>query len=411
MLADRPARRALPLLVTLLSMGSADSAAAAGEARAPGGSAGARADAGTPARAASSGALRPAPIPASAREPARLQTEAAVAPARVEVARAFPLPPPSAAVPGPGPAPAPASPLAEPIRPRREGLEIQVGGSLYVGVGADERQGWGRDLALDRARIEVRGSMPGLLTVIEADVADPRPLKDAFVRLDGPATTRLTAGRFKAPFLERETASSWRLPLVTRGVVNDYLSDRNELGGRRIGAVGEVRPWAGALELSAGVFQGTASGDEKPPQDYVARAALRVVRGVEVGAAGYQAGRSGPDASRRQAGSAFASLDAGPLALSVEAVAGRVEQGSFTAGLGLVEYTVRLGKAFRVTPVAGVEALRLRAPAAGTGSGAVAGAVLGFGQGLKLKVQGERARRPGETAPANAIAVQLATRF
>ncbi|MFY3742424.1 hypothetical protein ACOQFB_00830 [Anaeromyxobacter sp. Red801] len=355
-----------------------------------------------------------APGPASVREVGHPPAGAPARTARVEVVRTAPLPaapgPPPRTAP-PAPVAPPASPVAEPIRARREGLQIEVGGQVFVGGAADARDGWKRDVALDRARIEVRGSMPGLLTVIEADVADTKPLKDAFVRLDGPSATRLTAGRFKPPFLERENVSAWKLPRIGRGVVNDYLVDRNELGGRRVGAVGAVRPWDGALEVSAGVFQGTPNGDEKPPQDYVARAAVRLAGALELGAAGYRAGRSAPDAPRREAGSAFAALDAGPLAVSLEALTGRIEQGTFTAGIGLVEYTIPVGKRLRVTPMAGVEALRLRAPAQGTGSSAVGGAVLGFGEGLKLKVQGERARRPGEKAPANAIAVQLATRF
>lgn len=424
MLAYRPARRALPLLLLLAAPGAAPAAeasAAPAAARGDGeeavaASAALPAGDGSPAgQADPTAAVEAAPEPASAREAARSSPSPDARAARVEVVRAAPplaapRPPAPGAAP-PAPVAPPPSPVAEPIRARREGLQIEVGGQVYVGGAADARDGWKRDVALDRARIEVRGSMPGLLTVIEADVADTKPLKDAFVRLDGPSSTRLTAGRFKPPFLERETVSSWKLPRIGRGVVDDYLVDRNELGGRRVGAVGALRPWDGAVELSAGVFQGTPNGDEKPPQDYVARAAVRLAGAIEVGAAGYRAGRSAPDAPRREAGSAFAALEAGPLAVSLEALTGRIQQGTFTAGLGLVEYTIPLGKRLRVTPMAGVEALRLRAPAQGTGSSAVAGAVLGFGEGLKLKVQGERARRPGETAPANAIAVQLATRF
>lgn len=421
MLAYRPTRRALPLLLLLSSPCAALAAegsaapAARGErevavatpAAVPGTDRPLAGQADVPAAPATSGA-------ASAREATYSPPDAPAGTARVEVVRAAPLPAAPAPAPRsapPAPVAPPPSPVAEPIRARREGLQIEVGGQVFVGGAADARDGWKRDVALDRARIEVRGSMPGLLTVIEADVADTKPLKDAFVRLDGPSSTRLTAGRFKPPFLERETASAWKLPRIGRGVVNDYLVDRNELGGRRVGAVGALRPWDGAVELSAGVFQGTPNGDEKPPQDYVARAAVRLAGALELGASGYRAGRSTPDVPRREAASAFAALDAGPLAVSLEGLTGHIQQGTFTAGLGLVEYTIPLGKRLRVTPMAGLEALRLRAPAQGTGSSAVAGAVLGFGEGLKLKVQGERARRPGETAPANAIAVQLATRF
>jgi hypothetical protein len=319
----------------------------------------------------------------------------------------------SAVAPATKPPPAPAAqepPAAGAVRTRVDlPLEVEVHGQMFFGVSADARQGWDRDVALDRARIEVRGRLPGMLTVIEADVSSKNPLKDAFVRLDGPATSRVTAGRFKAPFLERETESAWSLPLVNRGVVDDYVVDRNDLGGRRLGALGAMRPWAGALEVAGGIFQGTAAGGERPREDYVARVAARPWRPLEAGVSGYRAGVA--DGPSRRAGSGFVVLRLGPLTGTFEALAGRIAQGPFRAGIGLVEYTQRLSRRVRLTPVAGVEALRLRGDAAGTGSSAVVGAVLGVGSGLKLKVQGERARRPGETAPANAIAVELATRF
>lgn len=289
-------------------------------------------------------------------------------------------------------------------------LEIEVHGQLFFGVAADARQGWDRDVALDRARIEVRGRLPRVLTVIEADVSEARPLRDAFVRFDGPATTRLTAGQFKAPFLERENRSAWSLPLVRRGLVSDELVDRSGLGGRRVGAMGAVRPWGGALELSAGIFRGTAAIDgEQPPEDYAARVAARPWDALELGVSGYRAGTgSGP---LRQGGSGFLAVVAGPLTGSFEALAGRLAQGPFTAGIALLEYTQRLTRQLRLTPIAGFEALRLRGPLPATGTSTVLGAVLGVRGGLKLKVQWERARRPEDPAPANAIAVELATRF
>lgn len=318
-----------------------------------------------------------------------------------------------AAIPASPPAPppvAPEVPTSGAARTRVDlPLQVEVHGQLFFGVSADARQGWERDVALDRARIEVRGRFRQLLTVIEADVSSKTPLKDAFVRLDGPAATRLTAGQFKAPFLERETESAWSLPLVDRGLVDDYVVDRNGLGGRRLGAVGALRPFDGALEVAGGVFQGTVLDGEPRREDYGARVAARPWGWLEAGVSGYRAG--GTTGPVRQAGSGFLVLRLGPLAATLEALAGRLSQGPFTAGLGLLEFTLRLPGRLRLTPVAGIEALRLRGPAAGTGSSAVVGAVLGAGSGLKLKVQGERARRPGDTAPANAIAVELATRF
>lgn len=315
-----------------------------------------------------------------------------------------------AAIPASPAAPGPDAPQSGAARTRVDlPLEVEVHGQVFFGVSADARQNWERDIALDRARIEVRGRMRELLTVIEADVSAKKPLKDAFVRLDGPATTRLTAGQFKAPFLERETESAWSLPLVDRGLVDDYLVDRNGLGGRRLGVVGALRPLDGAVEVSGGIFQGTDTGAQHRPEDYAARVSVRPWRWLEAGTSGYRAGRA--DGPIRQAASGFLVLRLGPLAATLEALDGRISQGPFTAGLGLLELGLRLPWRLRLTPIAGLEALRLRGPAAGTGSSAVVGAVLGAGAGLKLKVQAERARRPGDTAPANAVAVELATRF
>lgn len=304
----------------------------------------------------------------------------------------------------------PDAPPGAVVRPRVDlPLEIEVHGQLFFGVTADARRGWDRDAVLDRARIEVRGRLPRVLTVIEADVSSDDPLRDAFVRFDGPATTRLTAGRFKAPFIERETRSAWSLPLVDRGMVTDELVGRSGLGGRRLGAVGEVRPWDGALEVAAGIFQGsTVTVGDQPREDYAARVAARPWGPLEVGVSGYHAlSESGPV---RQAGSGFAVVRLGPLTGTFEALAGELAQGRFTAGVGLLEYTLRLTP-LRITPVAGFEALRLRGAAPATGAGAVLGAVLGAGRGLKLKLQWERARRPEEEAPESAIALELATRF
>lgn len=346
----------------------------------------------------------------------------------VAVQRAAPAVAPVAAAPvavaAAAPIGAPSSPPGTPVAPPSSEvpttglartrvdlpLEVELHGQLFFGVSADARQGWDRDVALDRARIEVRGRLPRVLTVIEADVSEQRPLKDAFVRFDGPATTRLTAGQFKAPFLERENRSAWSLPLVDRGIVTDELVARSGLGGRRVGAMGAVRPWDGALELAAGIFRGTpAIEGEPPPEDYAARLAARPWETLELGVSGYRAGRG--SGQLRQGGSGFVLVDVGPFTGTFEAVAGRIAQGPFTAGLALLEFTQRLTRDVRLTPMAGFEALRLRGALRETGTSTVLGAVLGVRGGLKLKVQWERARRPEDPALANAMAVELATRF
>ncbi|HSD22090.1 MAG TPA: porin [Anaeromyxobacter sp.] len=365
------------------------------------------------APAVSAGATEPAVVPASA--PA---TRPKAEPVPLARSPRVPAPAPSSA-----PAVQPSSaapPLTESPAPARGTrinlpLEVEVHGRLYMGVAADERDDWTRRLDLDSARIGIEARLPGVLTVLEADVASPAPIKDAFARIDGPLATRLQAGRFKAPFSARQLESSWKLPLVDRGLVNDYLVKDNDLGGRRLGATAGVRPWKGRLEVFAGVFAGepSAFGGEHRAQDLAARVSARPWKPLELGATAYRAGSSDALVPVLHATSAYAQLSEGPLEATVEGFVGKIAAGDFTAGTALVGWTLAIGETrrLRVTPIAGGEVLELRGTTRGVGYSAIAGAVLSWTEGLKVKLQGERARRPGDDVPGNALAMQVATRF
>jgi hypothetical protein len=309
---------------------------------------------------------------------------------------------------------APAAPPAAPPPPPKTTLnlpaEVDVGMRVYVGMDADERTRWAREVSLGDARISVEVRLPGtLVTVVEADLSSSRPLRDAFIRLAGPASTRLQAGRFKAPFSRRELESSWKLPLVWRGLVNDYVVKGNGLGGRQLGVIGEARPLGGRVELAGGVFSvPSASAGDPSRQDLSGSAAVKPWRGVEVGITAYRAGGGAP---HLQATSAYLEATAGPAALELEGMAGRIAQGPFTAGTALLALPFEVRRGLRVGPVLGVEALQLGGGAQGNGWAATAGAVLARAEGFKVKVEGERARRPGEQSPADVVSVQLATRF
>ena len=95
--------------------------------------------------------------------------------------------------------------------------------------------------------------MPYVDAEVQADVASRSMLKDAFVKLhDSKDLYRLYGGQFKAPLLQRELESSWDLPLIWRGLVDDYLVDRNQLGGRRLGAMAEAKAkWMRSTMTSA----------------------------------------------------------------------------------------------------------------------------------------------------------------
>lgn len=352
------------------------------------------------------------PTNPEAQREATLEPE--VVPANTTSAVRAATPPPASRVAEPSPAqPVPTAPAS---RTRLSlPLEIEVHGRLYMGVAADERDDWTRRLDMDSARIGIEARLPGVLTVLEADLAERTPITDAFARLDGPLDTRFKAGRFKAPFSARQLESSWKLPLVDRGLVNDYLVKDNDLGGRRLGATAGVRPWNGRFEAYAGIFVGerTAFGGENQAQDFSASVSVRPWMPLELGATAYRAGSSDPLVAVHQAASLYARLVAGALDASLEGFAGKVAAGDVTAGTALAGWTFALGETRRlkVTPVAGGEVLEVRGATRGVGHSAIAGAVLSWTKGLKVKLQGERARRPGDDVSQNAMALQIATRF
>jgi hypothetical protein len=364
------------------------------------------------------------PVAETSQQPTAIPeaTEPSVVPASAAAATPRAKPAPLARSPSPPVSPPPSAtpvPAETPAPPRGTRidlpLEIEVHGRLYMGVAADEREDWTRRLDLDSARIGIEARLRGVLTVLEADVASQTPIKDAFARIDGPFAARLQVGHFKAPFSARQLESSWKLPLVDRGLVNEYLVKDNDLGGRRLGATAGVRPWKGRLQAVAGVFAGElgAFGGENRAQDLAARVSGRPSKPLEVGVTAYRAGSSDALVPVVHATSAYAQLSSGPLDATVEGFVGKVTAGDFTAGTALVGWTLAVGhtRRLRVTPIAGGEVLELRGTTRGVGYSAIAGAVLSWTEGLKVKLQGERARRPGDAVPGNALAMQIATRF
>jgi len=336
-------------------------------------------------------------------------------PAAVPIAFAAASPAPTQAASPEASTPVPVPPAAAPPAPQRTSLgrdlDVRVHGQFFMGAAADERDGWTRQLGLDQARIEVEARFGAARTVIEADLASNEPIKDAYLRLDGPFATRLTAGRFKAPFSARQLTSSWRLPLVDRGLVDSYVVDRNAIGGRRLGATGAVRPFDGRAEIEAGVFSSDPSDSTGGAADDVAaRASIRPWKAIEIGTSAYRASAAG--GARRQAGAAHLRLAGWGVEAELEGMAGRLVEGPFVAATALAMVTVKLLEGrLRVAPVAAAELLELREGARARGEGVIGGAVISWLDGLKLKLQWERARRPGDEGPRNAVAVELATRF
>lgn len=198
------------------------------------------------------------------------------------------------------------------------------------------------DLSVPSARLHAKYRAPvkWLSAEVEADFAGKVELKDAYVRAR-PDYFSAQAGQFKLPFSAIRLESPWSLPIVDRGFVDDVLTDRFQIAGRRPGVTlgvrgkGDVRP-----ELVVGAFQGSViedvtDGDFEPidelgldSQSLVARATVRV-RDVEFGA-GYEH-RVGSPAELEVEHYATGNLDAvidtrlggGGLRLWAEGIAGQ----------------------------------------------------------------------------------------
>ncbi|WZX22380.1 hypothetical protein NVS55_15080 [Myxococcus stipitatus] len=296
--------------------------------------------------------------------------------------------------------------------PADEVQRVRVFGRVYARASADEREKYQRSLSIPSARVGVGTSLPNLEAEVSADLADSSLLKDAFVRLaDDAKRFRLYGGQFKAPFLQRRLEGSWSLPIQGRGLVEDYLGEY-ELGGRRLGLMGEVRLkslWD--VRVSAGVFQG--SKDElgvRTKEDIAGRVSVRPLgKMLTLGVSTYVA--EAMDRARRHAVAADAEWRSGAWSVTGEVVTGRLPVGPFTAQLLLASWTVPVTVEWALQPVVGVEGLQLRGDVKGRGHSMLGGLNLLLGSRFRGQFQVERALRPGDEAPGLEYSLQLATRF
>jgi hypothetical protein len=291
---------------------------------------------------------------------------------------------------------------------------LRLFGRLYARVSADEREDYARALGIESARVGVSASLPHLEAELSAELSSKSLLKDAYVRLaDGRKRLRLYGGQFKAPFLARALESSWGLPLMRRGVVEDWLVDTQRMGGRRPGLMGELRlKEAWQLKVSGGVFQGAKDEEtgQRTGEDAALRASVRPHEAFTLGASTYLAEVFA--GTRRHAVAADATLRLGGLELSGEYVRGQLAQGPFTAQLALASFTLPLGEdGWALQPLAGAEALQLRGPLRARGYSWVGGLNLLLLDHFKAQLQAERALRAGDEAPGLEYSLQFATRF
>ncbi|MBN1209999.1 MAG: hypothetical protein JXB05_34425 [Myxococcaceae bacterium] len=328
--------------------------------------------------------------------------------AQETVAEAQPLTPEAPPAPAEASVEAPEAVAGEPEEKR----SVRVFGRVFARASADERDDFARALSLASARVGVSAAFEYVEAEVTADLSSKSLLKDAFVRIaDGDKRLRLYAGQFKAPFLARELESSWELPLMRRGLVDDYLTETHQLGGRRLGLMGEVRlkqVWN--LRFSGGLFEGSEDEQgERTSEDAAARVSVRPFKALTVGASSYLA--QVLEGTRQYAVAADGVLELGGLALSAELAIGHLAVGPFTTQLGLATYTLPLSGGWALQPLAGAEALQLSGEMTGQGWAAVGGVNVLFSDSFKAQLQAERALRPGDEAPGNEYSLQLATRF
>lgn len=293
---------------------------------------------------------------------------------------------------------------------------LRLKGRLQARGRADERDAFERKLGIASARLGVEGDFGPFRVELSADLAEESMLRDAFLSFRS-QYFRAYVGQFKAPFLARQVTSSWDLPIVGRGMVEDYLVDVNGIGGRRLGALGQFRNKAWKrLELSVGVFEG--GKDElgaRLGEDLSGRLGFRPFKGLELGASAYHSEAMAGSAAvaQKTAGAVDAQLAFGRWLVSAEAVAGRIPLGDLLGQLGMVQYDIPLNVGpWMLQPAIAAEAMQLRG-ANVSGQGHSLTAVLGVHDGgsVKVQLQAERALRPGDPEVGHELALQVGARF
>ncbi len=292
-------------------------------------------------------------------------------------------------------------------------LRVDVGGRVFARARSDERTEWEREMSLRSARFELDARFGIARAVMEAELAGGNIIKDAYVRLEPMEGLRFYAGQFRAPFMARALESRWDLPLMSRGLVEGYLTESHQLAGRRLGVMGELKvdAWR-EFEVQLGAFQGAEDElGHRLGEDVSARVAFEPWnKRLDVGANVYWAA---PGTRARFAAGADAAFDVGGLRIDAEMLAGRLAMGRFTAQLLLVSWRVPFGEenTWAVEPLVAGEALQLVGPSSGTAASAAVGVNVHYGDRIRVQTQVERALRPGDSVAGTELAVQLGARF
>jgi hypothetical protein len=289
----------------------------------------------------------------------------------------------------------------------------RIYGRLLANTTADERSLYERQFNVTDARIGASANpFEWLQTVLEVDASSHAPIKDAYGRFrDSSHRYRLYLGQFKTPFTARYEESNWELPLVDRGVVDDFLQKAGFVG-HRIGLMVERKAKGkhDALSFRAALLQG-ADDDAgiHTDEDTAARVEYRLFKPLTVGVGAYWGGlASGP---HRHAVTLDSTLRVRDLRVTAELTHGQAWPGGFSTGTALASYDIPLNDSgeWVLQPVAAAEGIRV---ATGMmGYSARAGSNLLIGNSFKVMLQGEYALRWQETWSGKAVVLGFGARF
>jgi len=289
----------------------------------------------------------------------------------------------------------------------------RVYGRVLANTTADERSLYERQFNITDARIGASAQpFDWLQTVLEVDASSHAPIKDAYGRFRDPSHRyRLYAGQFKTPFTTRYEESNWELPLVSRGVVDDFLHKAGFVD-HRLGLMIErkAKNKHDRFSFRAALIQG-ADDDAgiHTGEDATGRVEYRLVKQLTVGVGGYWGGLTGR--FHRHALSADSTLRMRALRLTVEATHGQGWPGAFSSGTALATYDIPLGESgeWVLQPVVAAEGLR--AAGATMAYSTRAGMNLLINDTFKVMLQGEDALRPQETWSGKAVILGFGARF
>ena len=289
----------------------------------------------------------------------------------------------------------------------------RVYGRILANTTADERSLYERQFNVTDARIGASAEpFDWLQTVLEVDASSHAPIKDAYGRFRDPSHRyRLYAGQFKTPFTARYEESNWELPLVNRGIVDDFLHKAGFVD-HRIGVMIErkAKNKHDRLSFRAALLQG-ADDDAgiHTGEDAAGRVEYRVLKSLTVGAGGYWGGLTGP--FHRHSLSLDSTLRLRALRVTAEVTHGQGWPGAFSTGTALVSYDIPVDESgeWVLQPVAAAEGIRV--PGAMMAYSARAGMNLLIGDTFKVMLQGEDALRPQETWSGKAVILGFGARF